>query len=163
MWGVTLPGCLFLGANPSADTRCALDREIRAITASLRAAPEGRALQLAGEWAVRATDLQACLLEHRPEVVHFSGHGSEVGQLLVEDEQGAPVPLDPGALANLFGILRRGLRCVVLTACFSSPQARAIARHVDCVIGMDGTPHDPRRQTPPETHRHKFITARRAR
>jgi hypothetical protein len=129
---------LFLGANPGDRTRRSLDREIREITHHLRATPDGRALTLAQEWAVRVEDLQACLLEHEPAVVHFSGQGSEAGQILLVDERGAAAPVEPAALEQLFGILRRGIRCVVLNACFSAEQARAVARHVDCVIGMGG-------------------------
>ncbi len=42
----------------------------------------------------------------------------------------------PDALSRLFAILRDNLRCVVLNACYSEPQAQAIAAHIDCVIGM---------------------------
>jgi WD40 repeat protein len=136
------PTILFLGANPGDLTRRALDREIRAISHGLQATPHGRPLRVAQEWAVRAKDLQACLLKHEPEVVHFSGQGSEAGQILVEDEQGTAAPVDPEALAELFGLLGGGIRCVVLNACFSAEQARAITRHVDCVIGMGGALED---------------------
>ena len=42
------------------------------------------------------------------------------------------------ALTGLFGILRDNIRCVVLNACYSHPQAQAIAGVVDCVVGMPG-------------------------
>jgi hypothetical protein len=82
------PTILFLGGSPGDPTRRALEREAREITDRLLATRAGRALKLAQRWAVRAEDLQACLLEHTPAVVHFSGQGSEAGQLLLEDEQG---------------------------------------------------------------------------
>jgi hypothetical protein len=39
-------------------------------------------------------------------------------------------------LERLFATLRDNVRCVVLNACFSEDQARAIARSVGCAIGM---------------------------
>ncbi len=44
--------------------------------------------------------------------------------------------MPPDALSRLFAILRDRVRCVVLNACYSEPQAQAIAAHIDCVIGM---------------------------
>ena len=33
-------------------------------------------------------------------------------------------------------MLKDNIRCVVLNACYSKPQAEAIAQHIDCVVGM---------------------------
>jgi hypothetical protein len=131
-----MPTLLFLGADPSRTTRLALGREMREITHRIRAAPRGGVLDVRQEWAVQVSDLQECLLRHGPEIVHFSGQGSPAGRLLVKDKARRVVPIDPEALAQLFAILGRAIRCVVLNACYSFEQARAIARHVDCVIGL---------------------------
>ncbi|WP_437969798.1 NB-ARC domain-containing protein [Sorangium sp. So ce260] len=130
---------LFLAADPVGATRLALGREAREIAHRLRAAPRGGALEVKQEWAVRVGDLQACLLRHQAHlrVIHFSGQGSSAGQLLVEDDVGGAVPLDREALARLFALLAGHVRCVVLSACFSLDQARAIAQHVDCVVGLE--------------------------
>ncbi|WP_437304840.1 CHAT domain-containing protein [Sorangium sp. So ce388] len=133
---------LFLGANPSDTTRLALDREVREIDQRLHASKHRDAFRIEQAWAVRATDLQACLLRHRPGIVHFSGHGNSAGELLFEDETGTTRPVTPIALGNLFRVLRKEVRCVVLNACFSETQARAIAKHVDCVIGMTTAVND---------------------
>lgn len=39
-------------------------------------------------------------------------------------------------MKNLFGILHKGIRCIVLNACFSENQAKMISKYVDCVIGI---------------------------
>jgi hypothetical protein len=132
----TMATILFLGANPSDTTRLALDREAREIAHRLRATPQGHEVRFAQEWAVRAEDLQDYLLRHKPDLVHFSGHGSERGELLVENERGQAFALGKEALSDLFRILRRNVRCVVLSACFSVHQVDVIARYIDCVIGM---------------------------
>lgn len=67
-----------------------------------------------------------------------AGEESPGGFLLFEDQRGAAVGVRPQALARLLEIVKADseLRCVVLNACFSVEQARAIAEHVDCVVGM---------------------------
>ena len=39
------------------------------------------------------------LLDARPHIVHFAGHGSEDGLLLFEDADGLSAPVDIGRLA----------------------------------------------------------------
>src|SRR5262249_46459762 len=105
---------LFLGADPADDTRLALGEEVREITHRLRDTPNGRDVTFAQEWAVRPGDLQGDLLRHRPSVVHFGGHASAAGELLLEDEQGKAVPVSLEALSSLFRLRQRDVRCVVL-------------------------------------------------
>ncbi len=127
---------LFLAANPSTTTRLRLDEEVRAIDQVLRQADYRDEFDLRQHWAVRVADLQELLLRHKPQIVHFSGHGSQAGQLLLEDDRGREYAVPPEALSQLFSILRDNLRCVVLNACYSERQAKAIAAHIDCVVGI---------------------------
>jgi hypothetical protein len=76
------------------------------------------------------------LLEERPDVVHFSGHGSPSAELILLDERGDPKPVSQEALVHLFRTLKDNVRVVVLNACYSCPQAEAIAGTIDCTIGM---------------------------
>ena len=82
------------------------------------------------------TDLQDVLQRFEPHIVHFSGHGSNAGELILQDNAGKSRPVSPTALGKLFKVLKRNSRCVVLNACYSHDQAVAIAQHIDCVIGM---------------------------
>lgn len=88
--------------------------------------------------AVQPTDLQRCLLQHRPHIVHFSGHGDAEG-IHLQGEYGWFQTVPGDLLERLFEHFRGDLRCVVLNSDSSAQQARAIARAIDCVIGM-GTP-----------------------
>jgi hypothetical protein len=45
-------------------------------------------------------------------------------------------PVQPEALAALFEQFANQVHCVILNACYSVTQAEAIARHMECVIGM---------------------------
>ena len=99
-------------------------------------AQAGDRLEVRAADAVRLDDLQTALLRHRPAVVHFSGHGHPVEGIQVVDNFGRSRSVPPEALTELFRILGDGLDCVVLNACYSETQAKAIAAYVPCVVGM---------------------------
>lgn len=143
----TMPTVLFLSANPRGSGTLALAREFREIQEVIRrTGSEGR-VRLVAEWAVRPSDLQEQLLRHEPALVHISGHGLLVRAspdgsredgwaLLLEDHAGEAktVPLD--AVADLFGQLNAGVRCIVMNACRSAEQPGVLTRYVDHVVGM---------------------------
>jgi hypothetical protein len=86
--------------------------------------------------AVRIGDLQLYLNQERPTAVHFSGHGSEQGEIILEDNLGNARAVPPEALARLFEKLGSRIHIVVLNACYSAEQASVISQYVDCVVGM---------------------------
>lgn len=128
---------LFLAANPTGTTLLQLGGELRKIKEKIRAAEYRDALEIIPWFAVRADDLLQALLEHKPHIVHFSGHGSETGEILVADDNGHAQPISQAALTHLFKTLHDNIRVVLLNACFSSTQAEAITRTIDCAIGMN--------------------------
>lgn len=128
---------LFLTANPAGTQPLQLDEEIRQITAKVRAAEYRDSLELVSRWAVRPDDLLQALLELKPHVVHFSGHGSPAAELILLDDRGNSKPVSKEALIHLFRILRDNVRVVVLNACYSRPQAEALAQTIDCTVGMN--------------------------
>jgi hypothetical protein len=128
---------LFLAANPAGTVLLKLDEEIRQITAKVRAAAYRDSLELVSRWAVRPDDMLQALLEVKPDVVHFSGHGSDAAELVLLNEQGRPKRVSKQALVHLFRTLKDNIRLVVLNACYSRPQAEAIAGIIDCTIGMN--------------------------
>lgn len=127
---------LFLAANPKDTPALRLDEEMRSIDVALRQAEFRDRFDIKQQWAVRVADLQGYLLRHKPELVHFSGHGSASSQIILEDNSGNSHPVSPRALSQVFSVLKDNIRCVILNACYSEQQAQAIAQHTDCVIGM---------------------------
>lgn len=127
---------LFLAANPNDKSELRLTKEMRAIEQVLRQSEFGERFDIEQAWATRTGDLQDCLLRHKPDLVHFSGHGNPTRELLLEDDQGKSVPVSPAVLRNLFAVLKDNVRCVVLNACFSDHQAKALVEEIDCAIGM---------------------------
>ena len=127
---------LFLAANPKDTDKLRLDEEIREIHERIRAADFRDHFELLSRWAVRPDDLLQAFNEVRPHIVHFSGHGSRVCELMLEDNDGNAKPVSEAALISLFRNLRDNIRLVVLNACHSNAQAKAISGEIECSIGM---------------------------
>jgi hypothetical protein len=88
--------------------------------------------------ATQPKDIQQAMLDFKPQIVHFSGHGAGQDGLVFEDASGQEKLVEATPLANLFkAFSTRGLECVVLNACYSVFQAEAIAQHVNYVVGMN--------------------------
>ncbi len=115
-----------------------LGQEVRRIRERVRAAKHRHALRFDVHLATRTGDLMQAFSEARPQVVHFSGHGGANGLKFEGPDGGAPQTVDADALAQLFTTFRGDIRVVVLNACYSEPQARAIADAVGCAIGTRG-------------------------
>lgn len=129
---------LFLAANPVNTPELELTKEYNYIDEEIQKGKYDDLFQLQERQAITAGDIQNTLLRFRPKIVHFSGHGSAVGALVFEDRNGQGDEISPDALSNLFEIMNKdnNIQCVVLNACYSEKQAKAIAKHVDCVVGM---------------------------
>jgi len=129
---------LFLSANPKDSTPLRLEEEARAIDKKLEETPFRRTFEFVPVFALRVSDLQQHLMRYSPQIVHFSGHGSSTGEIILEDGAGncRAVPID--GLKTLFALEGRNVVCVVLNACSSEGQASAIAAHIPFVIGMSG-------------------------
>jgi hypothetical protein len=84
---------LFLAASPENEAWLRVDKEMREIRNRLRSSTYRDQFDISDEWAVRAVDLQEHLLRHNPTIVHFSGHGSASGELVLEDLNGLSHPV----------------------------------------------------------------------
>lgn len=127
---------LFLAANPLDSAPLRLDAELRNIREKIDLSKAREEVELCQEWAVRVTDLQRALLKNNPAIVHFSGHGSNSGEIVLEDASGDSHPVPADALASLFKTFRDSVRCVVLNSCDSESQSDGIVAHIDVVITM---------------------------
>ena len=127
---------LFLSADPTDAARLRLGEESREIQLKLQMAKLRDRFDFQQRMSVRSADVSQALLDLKPQIVHFSGHGSNTGAVYFEDEIGKAHPVTPEALANLFEVFADQVECVVLNACYTESQANAIAQHIRYVIGM---------------------------
>ncbi|MEM9505561.1 MAG: CHAT domain-containing protein, partial [Cyanobacteria bacterium P01_E01_bin.43] len=130
---------LFISANPldGSSSPLRVDQEFRDIQEQIRMSKHREKFQLEIRPAARPRDISQAILEVEPNIVHFSGHGYDTGELCFESMDGSAQPVDPEALADLFEIAAEHVHAVVLNACYSVDQAEAIAQHIPYVVGMN--------------------------
>ena len=127
---------LFLSANPENTDKLDLNKEINEIRDEIRYASGKEVFKIEQYHDIAISQLQKQLLEYKPQILHFSGHGSPRSALIFRNEYGDVEVVPSGPLSGLFKILGKNIPLVFLNACFSQEQAEAIAKHVNFVIGM---------------------------
>jgi Effector-associated domain 11/CHAT domain len=152
---------LFLASNPSNTGKLQLDKEFRQVFQSVQEGSLG--YEMVVEWAVTPNDLQRVVLKHKPGIIHFAGHGEKTktekqaatgslvktvtipAGIVLQDANGQAKLVAGIALANLFKICLRkfSIDLVVLSACHSEEQAKAIAEAgIKYVAGMNTAVED---------------------
>jgi len=133
---------LFLAANPLNTSRLELAEEYRIIDERLNGTPFRDKFTLVPQVALRPTDLAKSLLRYHPHIVHFSGHGTNRGEIILQNNSGEAHTVSSQHLAKLFGILKDNVACVVLNGCWTAKQAHIIAEEIGCVVGMSSSVGD---------------------
>ncbi len=128
---------LFFAANPFDQPRLRLDEEARLIAQRIRQARHRDAVRLESCWAVQPGDLIQAMNEHRPRVVHFSGHGTSRDEIVFQDMHGNAKPVSKAAIVQTLQACSGDIQLVFFNTCFSKEQARAVVKHVRAVVGMN--------------------------
>jgi tetratricopeptide (TPR) repeat protein len=114
-------------------------KECNEIIKKIRSGDGRKLFKLEQRHDICINDLIEELLNYNPQILHFAGHGSKKSALLFKNEDTRQLEeVPPYALSNLFKVWGKKINLVFLNACYSEKQARAIAEHVNCVIGMSG-------------------------
>jgi hypothetical protein len=132
---------LFLAANPKTTAPLDLDTEFNQIESALGETRHTQRILLQHRWKLSRDQLLDLLLQYRPHIVHFSGHGTE-DNLLLQDRDGNAWPLDRATARAAFKTTANTTRMVVLNACYSRDVAEDVSEVVDCVIGMSQPVYD---------------------
>jgi hypothetical protein len=114
--------------------------EMREVQQELHHSTLGDRIDLVLSPATRITDLFELLNRHKPRLIHFSGHGTEDGIVLLTP-QGRANPITAGALLEVVAATVDPLPLVFFNICQSAGFAEEAAQHVDAAIGMDGDIH----------------------
>ncbi|MEH2086812.1 CHAT domain-containing protein [Nostoc sp.] len=126
-----------MASDPSDAARLHLGQELRDIREKLQLAKQRDKFVLESREAVRPGDITQAIFDVDPQIIHFSGHGTSTGELCFEDVLGKVQPVKPEALAALFELVAKQVNCIVLNACYSEIQAKAIVQYVPYVIGTN--------------------------
>jgi hypothetical protein len=128
---------LIFAANPRDQDPLALDEEVREVAEKIRKSEHRDALNLKTRWAVRPDDVLQGLNEDRPQIVHFSAHGSQYDELLLQDNAGGSKPVSKEAVVRALAAAGAGVQLVIFNTCYSVAQAEAVVAHVPAAIGMN--------------------------
>jgi len=119
---------LFLSANPKDTIQLRLNNEIRYVKNGFTSATLRDKFEFISEPAVTLPDITQAMMKHKPQIVHFSGHGSGKQGLIIEDRDGSSKYFTTEALSALFKLFKNRVECTLLNACYSEEQAIAISR-----------------------------------
>lgn len=128
---------LILASNSKETTFLELPIEIRNLSEVIKRSPYRDRFIIETRLAVCPKDLQAALLEVKPRIVHFCGHGEGEKGLVLENDAGQPHLVSSEALASLFRHFNHQVECVLLNACHTKVQAEELVKHINFVIGMN--------------------------
>lgn len=129
---------LMLCASPKDVERLRLDEEARDLKEQLRLVENAKVnVRVSHAWAVRNDQIQTELFNHKPEILHFSGHGGS-GVLCFEDKYGSAITVSATAIEGLVK-LNTSVDCLVLNACYSETIAEKISPHVRAVVGCSSS------------------------
>ncbi len=132
-------GVVFFASDPStgSEGRLRLDEEVRSIQQHIRLSQYRDVVDFQSRWAVRPGDILQALNELKPAVVHFSGHGSDSDELVLQDDNGNPKLVSKRAIVMTIATMSDAVKLVFFNTCFSYQQAMDCVEHVPAAIGMN--------------------------
>lgn len=126
---------LFLAASPLDQNHLRLDEECRAVAEMIRKSEHRDAVELQSWWATRPLDVLQAINEHKPRIVHFSGHGSKDDEIIFQDDAGMTKAVTKEAIVQVMAVSGH-VQLVFFNTCYSRGQAEAVVKHVTAAIGM---------------------------
>lgn len=127
---------LFLAANPTDTPPLRLDEEARAIQEKIRLSAYRDSVRFESRWATRSSDILQAINETNPTIVHFSGHGTQNGELALLNPDGSTKIVSKEAISMAMATASDTIRLVVFNACFSEIQAANVVNYIESAIGM---------------------------
>jgi len=126
---------LFLMSGPLTEQRLALGAEFDGVQDAVRV-PGSRRIELRVRAAARNDDVVSALDDGRPDVLHFAGHGSADGFLLMEGPDGTTAPVRTDWLAQALTAIG-GVHCLVLASCHLGGDLGDFASCADFSVGAE--------------------------
>lgn len=133
---------LYISSNPSNSVRLNIEEEIRNIKNKIQSSKFRDNIKFEPCLAVRIEDIQQHLLQHNPDILHFSGHGDNSGNIYFLDENGDAKEVKIKSFVNLIKYFANNIKCVVLNSCYSLNYAQEITKYINCVVGTTGSIDD---------------------
>lgn len=154
---------LFFGANPFNTGKLNLEKEYAKIARQLEGKGAHHRLELKSEFCTDLKNFQEKTNYFRPNIIHFSGHGSDskgeleafgrgvlkpserknIGLVFHESPYGAAVIISDDTLDYNFETFIEAdkipIEVIVLNACYSTNQAKVLSKRVKYVVGVNNS------------------------
>ncbi len=154
---------LFFGANPSNTGKLNLEKEYAKIAQQLEAEGARNRLELKSEFYTDLKSFQEKINNSRPNIIHFSGHGSDSNGELETFSRGILMPIERKNTGLIFHESGYGdavlisddtldynfktfievdkipIEVIVLNACYSTNQAMVLSKRVKYVVGVNNS------------------------
>jgi hypothetical protein len=127
---------LILSSLPRDMAPLQVPKEVREIKAAIRRGKLRDEYHVVVCLGVRANDVHGLLMEHRPAIVHFAGHGWGEQGVVLDDDDGDSLPVSGAIFAGMLGHFRDDIECVLLNSCQSESLINDVAALIPFVIGM---------------------------
>jgi hypothetical protein len=126
---------LFLSAVPTGAPPLELNTEYRKIEDALEDGPNASRFRIFRHARIQRQELERTLSTFQPHIVHFAGHGTPGGSLLLEAPDGQRWDLDRDTLRTIFRAYAQSVKLAVLNACHSELAANVLREVVPYVLG----------------------------
>lgn len=132
---------LVLVSNPKGTSKLDLLDEIRNMQEALQRSQKRHGFSV--EWRIAKTqkDLRRYIMDVKPHILHFCGHGTAQG-LVLENDTGTPEVVANDVLTDFLQIFADHIECVLLNACYTESLAEQLSQHLNYIIGMNQAVHD---------------------
>src|SRR5699024_1962178 len=127
---------LFFATNPKGTSQLRLDEEARSIQEMIRKSEHRDSISFETRWAVRLLDILQAINDINADVIHFSVHGSNTSELILEYTDGSVKFFTKEAITQTIMSSSDKIHLIFFNACFSYEQAYEVVSHVDAAIGM---------------------------
>lgn len=127
---------LFMASNPYGTTQLRVDEEARAIQEKIRLSEYRDSVNFESRWATRSSDIFQAINETNPTIIHFSGHGADTGDLVLQNPDGSIKLVKKEAITQAMATVSETIRLVVFNTCFSENQAKSVVANIEAAIGM---------------------------
>lgn len=136
---------LYLTASPPGHDALRVDVEVNSVLRAVRGSKHRDLIDILHRPAAAPQDLVDGLNDHRPHVVHFSGHGGAPGLFFDNASVSSPSVQLVGyrQLAKLLRATECTPTCVLLNACDTTVGALELLEAVPIVIAMNAPVEDP--------------------
>ena len=128
---------LFFASNPRDQIQLSLDEEVRSIKEMITKSLHRDVIKFESCWAVRSGDILQYINQYQPTIVHFSGHGSSEGDLVLMDNNSNTKLISMDSIVQAMSVANENLRLVFFNTCHSKNQANSVTEHIECAIGMN--------------------------